>query len=214
MNSFDPNIIQARICYEFKNPKLLEAAFTHASYVNEHDGTANERIEFLGDCVLNFLVGERMFKQDPSAKEGDLSERRAALVSRAPLARIIDDLGLLEYLRVGVGVDKSAFSVKARSDVFEAMVGAVYLDGGIDACETLLDNIYYDKVIPEYDYKSALQKLAAALGYEVSYDTVSGKGGFITTVTVDNKKFIGEGRSKRLSQIDAAKKALIRLKPE
>lgn len=214
MNSFDPNIIQARICYEFKNPKLLEAAFTHASYVNEHDGTANERIEFLGDCVLNFLVGERMFKQDPSAKEGDLSERRAALVSRAPLARIIDDLGLLEYLRVGVGVDKSAFSVKARSDVFEAMVGAVYLDGGIDACETLLDNIYYDKVIPEYDYKSALQKFAAALGYEVSYDTVSGKGGFITTVTVDNKKFIGEGRSKRLSQIDAAKKALIRLKPE
>jgi len=214
VNSFDPNIIQARICYEFKNPKLLEAAFTHASYVNEHDGTANERIEFLGDCVLNFLVGERMFKQDPSAKEGDLSERRAALVSRAPLARIIDDLGLLEYLRVGVGVDKSAFSVKARSDVFEAMVGAVYLDGGIDACETLLDNIYYDKVIPEYDYKSALQKFAAALGYEVSYDTVSGKGGFITTVTVDNKKFIGEGRSKRLSQIDAAKKALIRLKPE
>ena len=67
MNNSDINVIQSRIDYVFKNPKLLIAAFTHSSYVNEHEVVGNERIEFLGDCVLNFLVGERLFGLDPSA---------------------------------------------------------------------------------------------------------------------------------------------------
>ena len=80
MNNTELNIIQARIGYRFKNIKLLIAAFTHSSYVNEHEAVGNERIEFLGDCVLNFLVVEYLFEQDRTASEGKLSARRAALV--------------------------------------------------------------------------------------------------------------------------------------
>ena len=200
MNNSDLNSIQARIGYNFADPKFLIAAFTHSSYVNEHEATGNERIEFLGDCVLNFLVGEYLFGLDRSASEGKLSSRRAALV---------DKLGLIEYLRVGAGVDKRNFSDKARSDVLEALIGAVYLDGGIEACRTLLDNIFYPFVEPERDYKSALQERAVSLGLTVSYNTATAKnGGFTATASVGGRKFDGEGSTKRFAQANAAKLAL------
>lgn len=209
MNNSELNSIQARIGYNFVDPKFLIAAFTHSSYVNEHEATGNERIEFLGDCVLNFLVGEYLFGLDRSASEGKLSSRRAALVSRAPLSRIVDKLGLIEYLRVGAGVDKRNFSDKARSDVLEALIGAVYLDGGIEACRTLLDNIFYPFVEPERDYKSALQERAVSLGLTVSYNTATAKnGGFTATASVGGQKFDGKGGTKRLAQANAAKLAL------
>ncbi len=215
MNNSDINVIQSRIDYVFKNPKLLIAAFTHSSYVNEHEVVGNERIEFLGDCVLNFLVGERLFGLDPSASEGKLSARRAALVSRTPLARIVSRLGLVDYLRVGAGVNKLNFSDKARSDVLEALIGAVYLDGGIDACRKLLDSIFFPFVEPERDYKSALQEYAATNGQTVEYSTTAApNGGFAATVTVGGRKFEGFGKTKRLAHATAAKRALETLSPE
>lgn len=208
MNSKDLDLIQARICYRFKNSELLIAAFTHSSFVNEHRTVGNERIEFLGDCVLNFLVGERLFKLDPTASEGKLSSRRSALVSRAPLARIVDGLGLIEYLQVGAGVNKSAFSDKARSDLFEAIVGAVYIDGGIDACRKLLDSIFYDAVEPERDYKSELQELAVSRAETVVYKVEQHEQNFSATVNVGGKKYSGIGKSKHGAEIAAAKIAL------
>ncbi len=211
-NNSELKLIQSCIGYEFENENLLAAAFTHSSFVNEHPAVGNERIEFLGDCALNFLVGERLFLQDRTASEGKLSSRRAALVSRTPLARIIDSLGFIEYLRVGAGVDKSRFSDKARSDLFEAILGAVYLDGGLDACRSVLDRIFYADVQPVTDYKSALQVFCAARGMAAVYETVVSGAGFASTVTVGSQRFCGTGKSKRLSQIEAAKRALEFLK--
>lgn len=211
MNNDDISAVQSRIGYEFKDTKYLYAAFTHSSYVNEHAAVCNERIEFLGDCVLNFLVGERLFRTDPTAREGALSARRAALVSRAPLARIIDGLGLIRFLRVGAGVEKSAFSDKARSDIFEALLGAVYIDGGLDGCRAVLDNIYYGYVMPEADHKSALQEFAASAGMSVIYDTQADGNEFATKLTVGDKVFAARGKSKRLSQAAAARLACLEL---
>ncbi|MBD5131625.1 MAG: hypothetical protein HDT28_03415 [Clostridiales bacterium] len=207
--------IQARIGYQFKNVKLLEAAFTHSSYVNEHDAVGNERIEFLGDCVLNFLVGERLFKDDPTAQEGTLTKRRAELVSRVPLARIVDRLGVIEYLQVGAGVDKNAFLVKARSDLFEALIGAVYLDGGtngLDECRKLLDAVYFPFVEPEHDYKSELQAIANRLGCKVEYKELPAGESAHAEVSVGDRAFIGSGHNNKEAKADAARVAVIALK--
>lgn len=200
--------IETLIGYEFKDARLLQSAFTHSSFVNEHVAVGNERIEFLGDCVLNFIVGEKLYFGDPTASEGKLSARRAALVSRAPLARIVDELGFVDALKVGAGVDKSAFSVKARSDLFEALLGAVYIDGGIDACKKVLDNVFFGKVEPERDYKSELQERTVKSGLVVSYDTKQSDSGFLCVLTVGGRKFKGTARTKHGAQIAAAKAAL------
>lgn len=197
MNNTDLVYIQDLIGYEFNDINLLAAAFTHSSYVNEHQAVGNERIEFLGDCVLNFLVGEHLFLLDRTASEGGLSAKRSSLVSRAPLARIVDKLGFMQYLRVGAGVNKNAFAVKARSDVFEALLGAVYLDGGMDACRVVLDKIYYDCVIPERDYISALKNYSEEHGvYLFRYDVSEENGTFVAEMDAVGKRFCAKGRSK------------------
>lgn len=210
MNSDHIQAIEARIGYQFNNHDLLVAAFTHMSYVNEHPAVGNERIEFLGDCVLNFLVGARLFDLEPTADEGVLSARRASLVSRAPLARLIDSLGFMQYLQVGAGVDKARFSDKARSDLFEALIGAVYKDGGLDACKTVLDRIFFDSVVPERDYKSELKEYAEKNGVHIVFEEPMQKsdGGFEARVTVGDKTFSGTGVSKRAAQTQAVKDAV------
>lgn len=197
MNNDQLDNIQSIIGYKFRDCKYLSAAFTHSSYVNEHAALGNERIEFLGDCVLNFLVGERLFLSDRTASEGGLSSRRASLVSRAPLARIVDNLGLMQYLQVGAGVNKESFSDKKRSDVFEAVLGAVYLDGGLDACKTVLDKIYYGAVVPERDYISELKNYSEKHGIAVFYYDVYEEGGkFVAEADAAGKRFVGRGVSK------------------
>lgn len=209
MSEFPFDKVQSRIGYRFNDRRILLNAFTHSSYVNEHGGcVSNERIEFLGDCVLNFLVGLRLYKTT-SEDEGALSARRASCVSRAPLARLVDGLGILEFLRVGAGVNKLAFSEKTRSDLFEAIVGAIYLDGGIDACIDFLDRTFFSEVTPEYDYKTELQERAVARGAAPKYSDAKKDGDvFYTTVDVFGKSYVGAGRTKHASQIDAARRAL------
>lgn len=211
MNSADRAAVQSRIGYSFNNEKLLDAAFTHSSYINEHNAVCNERIEFLGDCVLNFSVGERLFFGDRTASEGALSARRAALVSRAPLARIVDGLGLIEFLRVGAGVNKSAFSAKTRSDLFEAILGAVYLDGGFDACKQVLDVVFYPNVKPERDYKSELQEYATERALTPVYTVEACDTGYKATVTVGDGRYTGTAKRKHSAEIAAAKVAVANL---
>ncbi|MDE5562034.1 MAG: hypothetical protein K2J01_00530 [Clostridiales bacterium] len=195
--------IQSLIGYTFNDCKYLCAAFTHSSYVNEHPAVGNERIEFLGDCVLNFLVGERLFLLDRTTNEGGLSTKRSTIVSSAPLARIVDELGLIQYLRVGAGVDKSNFEEKARSDIFEALLGAVYLDGGMNACRVVLEKIYYNNVVPERDYISELKNYSEEHGIALFYyDIYKQDDMFVAEMDARGKRFCGKGRSKR----DAKKK--------
>ncbi len=211
VETLDIAAVQSVIGYVFKNTNLLVSALTHSSYANEHPDEANERMEFLGDCVLNFLVGVEFYNNAPKASEGVLSARRSACVSRTPLAELVDKLGLLEFLRVGAGVDKSAFSNKARSDIYEAIIGAIYLDGGLNACSEFLNKTFFSSVRPERDYKTELQNLVIAAGGTPVYDTFDGECGFDTKLTVLGRTFYGRGKTKHASQIDAARSAYAEL---
>lgn len=211
MNKNDYNAIQSLFGYEFKDKTLLGAAFTHASFVNEHNAIGNERLEFLGDCVINLLVGEWLFVNNPFVSEGELTSRRAALVSKTPLSRLVDELGIIKYLQVGAGVDKSKFKEKPRSDLFEAIIGGVYLDGGLDRCRDVLKKVFYGNIEPEPDYKSTLQEFAVARGLAVNYEVLQCDDGFTATVTVGNTKFFGKECSKQKAEINAAQAAVKRL---
>lgn len=200
-NSDSLEQIQSLIGYRFNDCKYLSAAFTHSSYVNEHPAVGNERIEFLGDCVLNFLVGERLFLLDRTTNEGGLSAKRATLVSSAPLARIVDELGIMQYLRVGAGVNKDAFEEKARSDIFEALLGAVYLDGGIDAVRVVLEKIYYSLVIPEPDYISELKNYSEEHNICLFYYDIYKEGDmFVAEMDAKGQRFSARGKSKAVAK--------------
>lgn len=197
------------IGYEFNDVELLKAAFTHSSYVNEHSAVGNERLEFLGDCVLNFLVGVELYETLGAASEGAMSAQRAAMVSRAPLARLVDKYGLIDLLRVGAGVDKNAFSDKARSDLFEAIIGALYLDGGLDACRVFLKSKFFGVVEPERDYKTKLQEYATAHGLEAEYSVHDVGGEFECRVSIGDSVYIGRAKTKHSAQVTAAKAAVL-----
>lgn len=207
--------LQDRIGYRFNDAAVLVAAFTHKSYVNEHKSAESyERFEFLGDCALNFLVGEWLYIRDPAASEGELSKMRAAHVSKWALSRLVDMLGLIEHLRVGAGVDKADFSIKRRSDLYEALVGAVCVDGGLEACRALLGRTFYGLVVPERDCKTELNEYAVRRGIEIAYsEPISGiGGGFETTVSVGGVKYVGRANKEHDSAIAAARAAITGLK--
>lgn len=118
--------------YTFDNAALLEQALTHRSFGGQH----NERLEFLGDAIVNLVVAEALFAQFPATREGDLTRMRAALIRGQTLAEIARELQLGEFLRLGSGEMKSGGHRRESilADALEAIIGAIYLDGGIDAC--------------------------------------------------------------------------------
>ena len=124
--------VQQIIGYKFKKPKLLIKALTHSSYSNEHRVESNERLEFLGDAIIEFIITEKLYREF-KGKEGDLSKTRAMIVSEKPLAEAVDRLGLDKYLIKGVGESRNTTQSKAiKCDMFEAICGAIYIDGGIE----------------------------------------------------------------------------------
>ncbi len=166
LKTFNYTNCESILGYVFNNKTLLETAFTHASYTNEHkDSTNNERLEFLGDSILGFIVAEYFYKNNDS-KEGELTRLKQSLVSKEPLSFAIDKLGLFEFLIVGESVDKENLTTKKTlsENLFEAIVGAIYLDGGIDfAKDFVYDNLISSEVLSKKfvirtDYKSKLQE--------------------------------------------------------
>ena len=163
------------IGYRFKDKKILLKALTHSSYSNEHRVESNERLEFLGDAVIEFIITEKLYLEF-KGKEGDLSKIRAMLVSEKPLSESIDKLGLEKCLLKGVGESKNTISSKAvKCDMFEAIVGAIYIDGGIDNAKQFfnsaigerLDNIKINGFVD--DPKTKLQELLKqAKAYKLS----------------------------------------------
>lgn len=138
---------EALIGYVFTDKSLLECALTHSSYVNECGGQSNERLEYLGDSILNFIVAEMLFNATPD-DEGVLTELRKELVSKSPLAAAVREMGLIKYYRMGKGA-KSEFNKakdKPVSNIFEAVLGAVYLDGGMDEAKSFVKRNLLDKV--------------------------------------------------------------------
>ncbi len=157
------NDLQKRIQYQFKQDSLLQQALTHRSY----SGNNNERLEFLGDSVLNFIVAHQLYNRFKNISEGDLSRLRAQLVKESSLAEIASELNLGESLKMGEGELKSAGWRRPSilADALEAIVGAVYLDGGFVAAEAVVIHLYGDKFdtidpnMVDKDPKSQLQEL-------------------------------------------------------
>ncbi len=212
----------ARLGYEFTDIDLLTLAVTHRSYPAEHPGAVpNERLEFLGDSVLSVVVTDHIYRTYPALAEGELAKVRASVVSARTLADVAGALDLGSIVRLGKGEAASGGRNKPSilADTFEAIIGAVYLDGGLEAIRPLILELLDDHITAcaegpgGHDYKTRLQELAARhLGQQPVYD-VRDEGPdhekrFFATVLLGGRPFgAGEGRSKKLSEQAAARSA-------
>jgi ribonuclease-3 len=204
-------------------------ALTHRSWCAENAGEAsNERLEFLGDAVLGLIVTDHIFTAHPEMPEGSLAKLRAAVVSEPTLAAVAAELGVGDALRLGKGEAASGGREKASilSDALEAIIGAVYVDGGLDAARRLVLELLSGRIAGEVagpggpggaDHKTQLQELVArrfetAPSYEVVDDGPDHEKRFFATVRVDGGVVgRGEGRSKKLAEQAAAGAALAHL---
>ena len=215
---------QYRIPYDDKS--LIEQAFVHSSYVNEHkEGSGdNERLEFMGDAVLQVYSAERLYMIDPPLPEGLMSVRRSNLVSEKALAQIVRENGLNEFLLLGAGEEKTGGRNRDSmiADMFEAFIGAVYLDQGKETVYRLLDDLMAEHIreIDEstYDFKTKLQEYVQADSRKsIVYETIAVSGPsnnpeFTVAVKVDGLVYgKGVASSKKQAQKNAAKDALEKL---
>ncbi len=224
-NTDNLNLLEKQISYTFRQPALLAEALRHSSFVNEQNDsrlTDNEKLEFLGDAVINLAVGHLLMLKYPGFKEGDLSRVRANLVNEARLSAIARRIGLGTHIKLGKGEQLSGGHDKDSilADALEALVAAVYLDGGFQAAfevvtklfESCLDNQLAGRAGP--DYKSRLQEIAQNRLHAVpAYRIVSETGPdhakvFKAEVRIAGIRTLGEGKSKKAAQQDAACKAL------
>ena len=220
--------LEESLAYSFQNPPLLEEALRHRSFVNEHpqiEGRDNERFEFLGDAVLNLVVSHILMRTFPDMTEGDLSRARAHLVNETYLAQVARSLQLGPCIQLGRGEALTGGHDKPSilSDTLEAVLAAVYLDGGFqaafDVIGTRLD-FRFDTVGTRAeitDYKSRLQEYAQNQGPSVPVYRVVNESGpdhnktFVVELTLKRLKTIGSGRNKRTAEQQAAREALKRL---
>ncbi|MEJ2282407.1 MAG: ribonuclease III, partial [Desulfobacterales bacterium] len=170
MEARDPSGIEQHLQYEFGNKNLLHEALQHSSYVNEladQNLNNNERLEFLGDAVLNLIVGHILMHRYPDIQEGELSRRRANLVNESQLAKMARTFELGAYVQLGKGEIQTHGREKNSilADTYEALVAAVYLDGGFDAAFEFIEANFLPLIdqlhsaANNYDYKSQLQEL-------------------------------------------------------
>jgi ribonuclease-3 len=222
----DLSAFEERIGHRFANRDLLTRALTHKSYSHEakhEDARDNETFEFLGDSVLGFVIGDLLFHRFPSLDEGALSKMKAYLVSATSLAEKARGYGMGDVILLGVGEEKSGGRRKDSllANLFEAMIAAIYLDGGIAAARTLIESSFADDLaridaddLLFHDYKTALQEVAQGQGLSLPDYTVIGEVGpdhdkrFIVEVKVGSLTARGEGSSKKEAQQQAAKHAL------
>jgi ribonuclease-3 len=214
--------LQAALGWHFADPELLHRALTHRSYCSEHGvEESNERFEFLGDAVLGFVVTTFAFEQFPRLPEGELAKLRAAVVSAETLAEVAEELDIGPCLRLGKGEDASGGRAKPSilADAMEALIAAVYLDGGLEpASRLVLDTL--EKRIREQatgpgggDYKTRLQELAARRcdqlpKYSVRHEGPDHSKRFFATVSLRGEVYgTGEGRSKKSAEQAAARVA-------
>lgn len=189
---------EAALGYRFKEKALLRLCFTHASVSGEE---SNERLEFLGDAVLELYVTEKLYR-DSSAREGQLTELRKRYVSREALEGAECRLGLLPYLRYAGGED--ALRGKTASNLYEAAVGAIYLDGGYGAAADFLSRTLFEA--DTRNYKSLLQEYVQQRSHMTPvYDTCAEEGGFVCEARALGESAAGRGANKKLAEQAAAK---------
>lgn len=219
--------LEEKLGYSFQDPTLLLNALTHSSYANEHREQgipSNERLEFLGDSVLGFVVADHLYRTRPDLPEGDLTRVRAALVREESLAEVADYLDLGSYLRLGRGEDTGSGRKRPsiRADAVEAVLAAVYLDGGIGNARKLVHRLILDRPreVPTTvrDYKTALQELVQReSGRTLEYRLIGEQGPdhakiFEMEVLLNGERVgTGEGRSKKEAEQAAACAAVAKL---
>jgi len=213
------------LMYEFKNIDLLVASLRHSSFVNEHpemDIQDNERLEFLGDAVLNLVVGHLLMQRYPDLKEGDLSRMRANLVNESQLASIARKMDLGSHIQLGKGEIQSQGWDKNSilANTYEAVIAAVYLDGGFDAVFKLIGGVFsslMDSVVrpsANCDYKSQIQELVQLKYQKIPDYTVVHESGpdhdktFHVQLKVGEIETKGVGKSKKAAEQDSARKGL------
>ena len=222
----DLSAFEDRIGYQFASRDLLTRALTHKSYSHEarHDNVRhNETFEFLGDSVLGFVIGDVLFRHFPDLDEGALSKMKAYLVSATSLAAKARRYGMGDVLLLGVGEEKTGGRKKDSllANMFEAIIAAVFLDGGIEPARQLIEQSFADDIaaidqqdLLFHDYKTALQELAQGKGLQLPDYNVVGEVGpdhdktFIVEVKVGSFSARGEGSSKKEAQQQAARRAL------
>lgn len=212
----------------FKDTNLLDTALTHRSYLNEHEDVkeSNERLEFLGDAVLQFLASEFLYKKFPESPEGYLTNLRAAMVCTPSLAKASRNINVGPYLKLSRGEEDSGGREKdyILANTFEALLGATYMDSGVSVCKKFLEKNLFPsltEIIKEgsyKDYKSKFQEITQEkLSVTPSYKEVSSFGPdhnkrFVMGVYLNDKLFAkGEGSSKQRAEQEAAKAALEKL---
>jgi len=218
-----------RIGYRFKDPTLLDQAMAHRSWCAEEVGrTSNERLEFLGDAVLGLVVAEFTYRTHPDLSDGEMSKVRASVVNTRVLGEVGLDLGVDESLRLGRGEDLSGGRAKESilADATEAVIGAVYLDGGLAEAERMVIGLLRARIAVavgepgESDHKSRLQELAVHLGRGVPHYEMESFGPdharrYLATVYVAGQRLgTGEGRSKKDAEQVAAQAACQALEVE
>jgi ribonuclease-3 len=212
------------IDYPFNNPALLTQALTHRSF----SGNNNERLEFLGDGALNFIIAHQLYQRFPRLAEGDLSRLRAALVKESTLSEIAFSLNIGDALKLGEGELKSAGWRRPSilADALEAIIGAVYVDGGYHVAEALVLKLFAEKLaiidpkIIDKDAKSQLQEYLQGKKIELpDYKVVSIEGEahaqtFKMECVIEKLHIItvGEGTSRRIAEQQAAQLALEAIK--
>jgi ribonuclease-3 len=216
---------EQRLGYEFREPRMLESALTHASGA-DHRLSSNERLEFLGDAILGLVVCEQLFTQFPDQLEGDLTKLKSIVVSRQTCAKISQALGLREFLVLGKGMTTNpAVPPSVLSDVLESLIAAIYLDGGIDAAREFVLTYFGPEIESAAagdsggNYKSLLQQFAQREhGVTPTYQLVDEKGPdhskcFKISAQIGRDRYAPAwGRSKKESEQRAAHNAICQLR--
>jgi ribonuclease-3 len=220
------SIIEEQLGHTFANPTLLEAAFLHKSYCNEqkrNDLEHNERLEFLGDAVLTMIVSDFLYKRFPTGAEGQLSELRARLVETTTLSKHMEKLNLIHFLIAGQGEKKNLRKESIQANLFEAILGAIYLDSGLMAARKFLFAHFEEDMVvlltaPSRNWKAILQdyvqrKLQSKPEYILNHEEgPDHEKVFHITVLIEGQVAgIGQGPSKKEAEREAASVAIQKL---
>lgn len=226
MENHQFELLEKKSGYHFQNPLLLKQAMTHSSYANEHKAKGyhdNERLEFLGDAVLEVVSSEFLFRNYPALPEGDLTKLRASIVCEPTLALCARALDLGDFLLLGKGEEHTGGRKRDSivSDAMEALIGAIYLDGGFASAKEfvhrfIMTDIEHKKLF--YDSKTILQEIVQANFKEViSYRLIGEEGpdhdkSFHVAVSIGEKVYgLGTGRTKKAAEQDAAYQSILKL---
>ncbi|WP_163653875.1 ribonuclease III [Listeria sp. PSOL-1] len=217
--------LQESTGFDFVDVGLLKAAFTHSSYVNEHRREKihdNERLEFLGDAVLELTISEYLFKKYPDMEEGQMTKMRAAIVCEPSLVEFAEAIHFSKYIRLGKGEEKAGGRARPAllADVFESFIGALYLEHGLKQVVSFLERIIFPKIdsgafLDIVDFKTQLQEIVqrdrdVLIQYDILGETGPAHNKAFEAQVVINGQILGRGtgRTKKQAEQNAARHAI------